>query len=82
MTELLEKAFAQASKLSTREQDALAVWILDEMASEIRWRDALVDSADALALLADEALVEHREGVTGLSATEAARVSRCPPPAS
>jgi len=63
-TELLEKAFAEASKLSEQEQEALAAWILEELASEQRWQDAFVDSGDVLAQLAYEALVEHREGRT------------------
>lgn len=31
MTELLEKAFAEASKLPEDEQAALAAWILEEL---------------------------------------------------
>ena len=62
MTELLEKAFSEATKLSMREQDALAAWILEELASERQWDEAFADSADALAQLADEALAEHHSG--------------------
>jgi len=62
MTELLEKAFSEATKLSKREQDALAAWILEELASERHWDEAFTDSADALAQLADEALAEHHAG--------------------
>ena len=40
MSKLLDKAFAEASKLSEREQDALAEWLLDELASERRWTEA------------------------------------------
>ncbi len=61
MTKLLEEAFAEASKLPEAEQQALAAWILEELASERRWQEALAGSADPLAQLADEALVEHRE---------------------
>ena len=64
MTELLEEAFAEASKLPAREQDALAAWILGELASEGRWAAAFADSADVLTHLADEALREHRAGRT------------------
>lgn len=60
MTELLEKAFAEAAKLPELEQEALAAWILDELGAEQRWQHALADSADALARLADEAVAEHR----------------------
>jgi hypothetical protein len=64
MTELLTKAFAEASRLSAEEQDALAVWILEEIETERQWDEAFARSADALARLADEALAEHRAGRT------------------
>lgn len=64
MTELLEKAFAEASKLSQREQDALAQWILEELASERRWDQAFATSQDVLEKMADEALAEYRAGKT------------------
>jgi hypothetical protein len=64
MTRLLEKAFAEVSKLSEREQDALAEWLLDEVASEERWTETFAGTEDALARLANEALAEHREGRT------------------
>ena len=40
MTKLLEKALAEVSKLPKKEQDALATWILEELASEQRWERA------------------------------------------
>jgi hypothetical protein len=64
MTNLLEKAFEEASKLPAAEQDEFAKWILDELASELRWKQAFESSPDKLAKLADEALVEYREGRT------------------
>ncbi|MGQ9625540.1 MAG: hypothetical protein ACUVV0_01380 [Anaerolineae bacterium] len=64
MTRLLEKAFAEVSKLSEQEQDAVAAWILEELASERKWEKAFVDSANILAALADEALAEHQAGQT------------------
>ncbi len=64
MTKLLEKALAEVSKLPMKEQDALAAWILEELASERRWEKAFADSSDQLAKLADEALAERREGRT------------------
>ena len=62
MDSLLERAFAEAAKLPQDAQEALARWILEELAAEQRWDDAFVASADALAQLADEALAEHRAG--------------------
>jgi hypothetical protein len=64
MTELLEKAFTEASKLPMQEQDVLAAWILEELTSERRWEEAFVVSGDILDQLADEALTEHRAGRT------------------
>ena len=64
MTRLLEKAIAEVSRLSEQEQDALATWILEELASERRWDKSFANSEDALARLADEALAEHRTGRT------------------
>ncbi len=64
MTEQLKKAFAEASKLARVEQDALAQWLLEELASQRRWNETLGSSEDRLSLLADEALAEHRDGHT------------------
>jgi hypothetical protein len=64
MTDLLTQAFSEASKLSEQEQDALARWILDELAHEHQWDQAFDHSHDQLARLADEALAEHRAGRT------------------
>ena len=64
MTELLERAFAEASRLSSEEQDSLADWLLRELKSETRWASLLGGSQDALAKLAGEALAEHKAGET------------------
>lgn len=66
MTDLLERAFSEASKLSSEEQDKLASWILEELASEQRWESSFNRSGDALAQLANEALAEHHAGRTHL----------------
>ncbi|MDQ3815223.1 MAG: hypothetical protein M3347_14975 [Armatimonadota bacterium] len=62
MTQLLEQAFGEASKLSEQEQDVIAAWLLDELAAERRWEQAFADSSDLLSDLANEALAEHRAG--------------------
>ena len=64
MTKLLEQAFEEANKLPEHEQDALANFLLAELASERRWTRAFADSQDLLSQLADEALAEHRAGDT------------------
>lgn len=66
MTKLLEKAFSEASKLPTTEQEALGAWILEELAAESTWNTAFLGSQEALERLADEALIEHRAGHTKL----------------
>jgi hypothetical protein len=64
MTALLEKAFAEAAKLSPAEQDALAEQLLADLASERRWAEAFAGSQAELARLADEATVEFQRGQT------------------
>lgn len=56
MTELLEKAFREAARLSPEEQDALASLLLAELESERRWEGMFDGSQDALSELADQAL--------------------------
>jgi len=64
MTQLLERAFREASKLDEQEQDAFARWMLQELESEQRWDKLFANSQAELALLANEALEEHRKGLT------------------
>lgn len=55
MTQLLEKAFKEASKLPDLEQNRLARWLLAEQ----KWDTLFAESEDVLAGLADEALSEY-----------------------
>ncbi|HVF09804.1 MAG TPA: hypothetical protein VNA16_03330 [Abditibacteriaceae bacterium] len=66
MTQLLEKAFAEAAKLSEDEQNSFAALMLEELASERRWDEAFAHSQQQLAQLAAAALAEHRAGRTRL----------------
>ncbi len=59
MTKLLEKALEQASKLPASEQDALAMLVLEELASEKRWSESFAMSQSELAKLAEQALAEY-----------------------
>ena len=64
MTTRLEQAFTEASKLSPKEQDALADWVLAELRSEKKWDKLFANSQEVLSKLASEALAEHRSGQT------------------
>lgn len=64
MSNLMSKAIEEINKLPEREQEALAAWILEELASERKWTQLYADSEDLLAQMADEALTEHRAGKT------------------
>lgn len=64
MTELLEKAFVEASKLPREAQDMLAKMLLDDLAAEEKWDETFAGSQDKLATLADEALAEYQSGRT------------------
>ncbi len=64
MTQLLEKAFAEAARLPEEEQNNVAAWLIEELGSEARWDQAFARSANELAALAEEALAEHQAGKT------------------
>lgn len=64
MTEMLDKAFRQASNLPEREQDEFAAFILAELADEQRWSKALSTSSSRLSELAAEARREYEAGET------------------
>ena len=64
MTDLLKKAFDAASRLPEDEQDALAEWLLMELASEEGWRVRFAETQGALSVLAREARDEHQRGET------------------
>ncbi len=64
MTKLLEKAFVKASALPVADQDILAQSLLDDLAAEELWDGTFAASQDALSMLADEALADHKNGRT------------------
>jgi hypothetical protein len=64
MTKLLEQAFAEAAKLPAEEQDLLASRLLAELATEDEFDRSIMRTSDKLTGLADEALAEHRAGLT------------------
>ena len=64
MTALLEQAFEQVTRLPDEEQNALAKWLLEELAAEKEWTKAFSESEDILERLADEAIEANRQGKT------------------
>lgn len=64
MTQLLKKAFKEASKLPAAEQNTLAKWPLEELEAEEKWELMFAESEDILDKLADEAHTEHKKGKT------------------
>ena len=64
MTQALNTAVAEATKLPPEEQDVLAAILLDEIASEQRWSRSFARSADILQFMASNALIEFRAGKT------------------
>jgi hypothetical protein len=64
VTESLRKAFDAASQLPEEEQDAVAEWLLAELAAEEDWERRFAGTQDALSVLAQEASEEHQRGET------------------
>ncbi|WP_068814416.1 hypothetical protein [Phormidesmis priestleyi] len=64
MTELLERAIARLKTLPTKEQDAIATLIMEELEEDQQWDESFARSPDLLAKLAAEAMAEHRAGKT------------------
>jgi hypothetical protein len=62
MTDLLKRAFDEASKLSRAEQDLLASRLLEELAIEDAFDHTIQVTSGKLARLATEAIAEHRAG--------------------
>ena len=74
MTDLLERAFSEATKLPESEQNWLARRILAELESERQWEELFENSQDVLGRLAEEALTEYREGKTQILDVDCLRV--------
>ena len=64
ITARLEKVFTEVLKLSQKEQDVLADWLLAELESERRWDKRFADSQEEFSKLASEAVAEHRRSQT------------------
>jgi hypothetical protein len=67
MTNLLEKAFEEAQKLSDYLQDELAQQLLEDIQNELRWQETLAKQDNDISILkqmAQAALIEDQEGKT------------------
>lgn len=63
-TTLLQRAFAEASKLPDEEQELPAERLLAELGVEDAFDRSIAESTSKLSVLAAEALAEHRAGLT------------------
>lgn len=64
MSPLLEKAVEQARRLRDDQQDAIAAFLIAEIADETRWDEAFERSHDILERMAAQADEEDRLGKT------------------
>ncbi|MCE9606062.1 MAG: hypothetical protein K8U03_14290 [Planctomycetia bacterium] len=64
MTDLLQQAFNEASKLSPEEQDMIASRLLAELAAEDEFDRKIAATSDKLIKLAEEANAEFLRGET------------------
>lgn len=64
MTTLLQQAFSEAAKLPDLEQNLIGSRLLAELSEETEFDRAIAATSDTLARLAQEALTEHRMGLT------------------
>jgi hypothetical protein len=62
MTQLLERAFGEARKLSASEQDAIAALILEEIDDDRRWDKAFANSQNELSRLATKVRRDIADG--------------------
>lgn len=62
MSQLLERAVAEARKLPDAEQDIIAALILEEIEDDRRWEEAFAVSPGKLATLATRAAEQVRAG--------------------
>ena len=64
MTELLEKAIEELTRLTDEQQNTMGQWILEELEDEQRWNAAFANSLPQLEQLATKALQDYQDGRT------------------
>lgn len=61
MTQLLNSAFEQISKLPEIEQNIFARFIIDEIESEKKWEQNFANNEDLVSMMADLAIKDFKE---------------------
>ena len=62
MTKLLERAISEANKLPSKDQDALASILLEEMEDDAAWEQKFASTQDQLSRLADKVRADIQKG--------------------
>ncbi|MFT3879840.1 MAG: hypothetical protein QM703_09290 [Gemmatales bacterium] len=62
MTKLLERAIAEANKLSSKDQDALASILLEEIEDDVTWEQKFERTQGQLSRLADKVRADIQKG--------------------
>jgi len=62
MTKLLERAISEAKKLPSKDQDALASILLEEMEDDAAWEQKFASSQNQLSRLADKVRADIQKG--------------------
>ncbi len=62
MTKLLAEAIDKVSKLPEDMQEEIALQLIEDVDSELKWDQAFANSQDQLAKLADKALEDFKAG--------------------
>ncbi len=64
MTALMHQVVQHLESLPDSQQDIVASMLLEELDGELKWDESLANSQDLLAALAQQALVDHSNGLT------------------
>ncbi len=62
MTKLLERAISEAKKLPSKDQDALASILLEEMEDDATWEQKFASTQDQLSRLAGKVRADIQKG--------------------
>jgi hypothetical protein len=60
----VDEAYAIAKELSEQEQQTIGAWLLAEIDADRRWEELFAQPSDVIERMADEALEDHRRGLS------------------